>query len=128
MRVSDRLRIWRLNRGMTQDMLARELGVHLSSVSKWERGAMRIPERVRSAMRRSNERSDCLSAFGGVFARLMRPGDRERERRRKVHMTIGREQGSAIDVARRFGVSTMTVYRARHYVLRCDYEKRTLLA
>lgn len=122
MRVSDRLRIWRLNRGMTQDMLARELGVHLSSISKWERGAMRVPERVRSVMRRSGERSDCLSAFGEVFARLMRPCDRERERRRALRLTIGREQGNAIDVARRFGVSTMTVYRARRYVLRCDHE------
>lgn len=37
---------WRERRGLSQIELARELGVHPMTVSKWERGKHRIPELV----------------------------------------------------------------------------------
>lgn len=103
-RVRDRLRAWRLNRGMTQVELGRELGVSGSVVSGWERG--------RRAMRAS--RADEITGFGCAFRRLLYL--REHGRAWKAHgeaiLSYPRDVPARV-VAVELGVSTMTVWRWR---------------
>lgn len=109
-----RFRNWRLNRGMTQVEIAAELGVSGGMISYWESGAVRLPPRVISAMRCSPDRSDILTDFGRVFARLVSPAEVGRRRFRALAEAIRARAGDrAVDVARDLGVSTMTVYRHR---------------
>lgn len=109
-----RFKTWRLNRGMTQGEIALEFGVSLALVSNWERGLARLPDRVRTAMRRHTTRSDSLTDFGQVFARLMSGAERNHRKSLPLRQRIaalvaeGRRQK---DIAAELCCTTMTVYR-----------------
>lgn len=120
-RHRDRLRNWRLNRGLTQKELAWEWGVVHSFVSALERGARPIPPWVLTAIRRDSakERSDALTGFGETMSRIMArrsyavmqkhcPSRAETIRRLRTEGRTPRE------IAKEIGTSTQTVYNYLH--------------
>ncbi|MEK6545759.1 MAG: helix-turn-helix transcriptional regulator [Nitrospinota bacterium] len=52
------LKAWRKNNGYSQSKLAKVLGTHLLTVSRWERGVREIPSFLHLALR-------CLELEGG---------------------------------------------------------------
>lgn len=121
MRHRDRLRNWRLNRGMTQKELAAEWGVVHSFVSCIERGERPMPAWVAAAIRRgTKERSDRLTEFGETMARVFRlfhPHVRMRAHcaQRAEQIAKMREEGMRVrDIAAALGTSSQTIYNYLH--------------
>lgn len=49
--TNDELKQWREKQGYSQATLAKALGVHVMTISKWERGIREIPPFLRLALR-----------------------------------------------------------------------------
>lgn len=122
MRHRDRLRNWRLNRGLTQKELAAEWGVAHTFISQMERGESSIPAWVRTALRRDSlrERSDALTGFGQTMARVIARRSygvmqRHCPERAETIRRLREEEGlSPRAIALAIGTSTQTVYNYLH--------------
>lgn len=117
MRHRDRLRNWRLNRGLTQKELAAEWGVAHTFISHMERGASTMPAWVLTAIRRGSlqERSDILTGFGEAMSRVIACRSYVVMQRhcaeRAGTIRRMREAGSSTrEIATAIGTSTQTVY------------------
>lgn len=120
MRHRDRLRNWRLNRGMSQKELAAEWGVAHSFVSQVERGARPMPAWMATRVRQGKEPSNRLTEFGETMVRILRlfrpyvPVRRHCPDRAATIARMRAEGAGVRDIAAAIGTSRQTVYNYLH--------------
>lgn len=102
---------------MSQSDLAMVLGVHLSLVSSWERGRVRLPDYAAKWIRTSGIESRHLTEFGSVFRSLMSGANRERTKGLGRSRKAAKVEGSVAEKAAALGVHPHTIERyAKKYL------------